>query len=480
MRSVLLALVAAGLLVLAFPPYSQAWLTPIALALFLYLVRTVKHRFLVGTLFGFAFFSGLIYWIGELGVIAVAPLIVVFGLYPGLFALVVGRAKSDTDFAVAAVGGWALLEAIRVRFPVGGFEWGLTGYPMVEYEWTRHAAALVGASGWGVALMLLACGISLALLRRRAGPWLFAGIGVVVVLALLGAFLPPRPQGETIRVAIVQGSTPCPLTHCIGERYATYEQHLALTQTIPAGTVDLVVWPEGSTGSTDADPVLVPEVGAAIGAEAERIGAFFLVGGDRIISDTEWINANVAFSPEGEILGEYRKRHPVPFGEYIPARPWFDWIPALAQVPRDMVRGEDPVVFSFPIGRVGSVISFEGTFARFGRDEAKAGAQLLVVATNEGSYEFTPVSDQFIAMTRMRSAETGLDHVHAAVTGKSTFVSERGEVGEMALFLEQKVIVAELGLATGPTTLYVAWGDWVQALAVALGAGYFLRNRFLR
>ena len=58
--------------------------------------------------------------------------------------------------------------------------------------------------------------------------------------------------------------------------------------------------------------------------------------GDRPISDTEWINANVVFDETGAIVTEYRKRHPVPFGEYIPARPLFDWIPELRRVPRDM------------------------------------------------------------------------------------------------------------------------------------------------
>ena len=46
------------------------------------------------------------------------------------------------------------------------------------------------------------------------------------------------------------------------------------------------------------------------------------------------------FGPDGRIVGEYRKRHPVPFGEYIPARPLFEWIPALDQVPRDMIAGD--------------------------------------------------------------------------------------------------------------------------------------------
>jgi apolipoprotein N-acyltransferase len=288
-----------------------------------------------------------------------------------------------------------------------------------------------------------------------------------LILIAGGALWPAKPEGPPIRVAIVQGSTPCPLTHCFAERRTTYEMHLSLTRSIPEGSVDLVVWPEGSTGGLDADPVLNPDVGEAIGAEAARIGAYLLAGGDRPISNEHWINANVVFGPDGQVVGEYRKRHPVPFGEYIPARPFFEWIPALAQVPRDMIRGQVPVVFDLDIGRIGSVISFEGTFARFGRDEVNHGAQLLVVATNEGSYEFTPVSDQFIGMTRMRSAELGLAVVHSAVTGKSTFISG-GEIGEVAGFLEEKVMTAELRLADGPRTLYAIGGEWVQTLA---GAG---------
>jgi len=474
-RSVLAALAAAALLVLAFPPFGWGVLVVPALTLLLWELRHGVGPGLAGFVFGFAFYSGLIWWVGKLGLIAVTPLVVVFGFYLGIYGWLLGKARAwpASHWWLAAVGGWALMEAARVRFPVGGFEWGLIGYSVSPYSWARGAAQWVGSGGWGVVLVAVAAGavvtievlytvnlrdhqvgvknldieqrraqIKLAQIKlaqiKLARIELIGPIGACLILAVSGGLWPAIPEGPPIRVAIVQGSTPCPLTHCLNERRATYEMHLALTRTIPEGSVDLVVWAEGSTGGFDADPLLNPDVAEAMGTEAARIGAYLLAGGDRPISDEQWINANVVFGPDGEIVGEYRKRHPVPFGEYIPARPLFEWIPALDQVPRDMISGDAPIVFDLPIGRIGSVISFEAAFGRYGRDEARSGAQLLVVATNEGSYEFTPSSDQFIGMTRMRAAELGLDVVHSAVTGKSTFITG-GEVGEVADFLEGKV-----------------------------------------
>lgn len=468
-RSVVAALVAAGLLVLSFPPFGWAFLAVPAVALFLWTLRSGRRPALAGWIFGLAFLSGLIWWVSRLGFIAFAPLAGVFSLYFLAYGWLLGKAAgwSAPRWWLAAVGGWALAEFARVRFPVGGFEWGLLGYPMAEYAWTRGAAQWIGTSGWGVVLAATAAGLVVAIETDFITRLLWVPVVVTAGLVAAGALFPPHPEGAEFRVAIVQGSTPCPLTHCPGERFGTFQQHLALTRTIAPGSVDLVVWSEGSTGGLDADPVLHPEVGAAIGDEAARIGAYLLAGGDRPVSDTHWINANVVFTPEGQVLGEYRKRHPVPFGEYIPARPLFEWIPELAQVPRDMIPGDGPLLFQMGSALVGSVISFEGAFARYPRDTAAIGAQLLVVATNEGSYNFTPVSDQFIGMTRMRAAELGMDVVHSAVTGKSTFLIDGGKIGEVADFTEQKVITATLHLRQQGRTFYTVAGEWLPALALA-------------
>ena len=176
---------------------------------------------------------------------------------------------------------------------------------------------------------------------------------------------------------------------------------------------------------------------------------------------------NLLLNPDGQIVGEYWKRHPVPFGEYVPLRPLFDWIPALDQVPRDLERGTENTVFELPQGTLGSVISFEGAFPRSTRPFAQAGAELLVVATNKASFGNTPVSDQFIGMTRMRAAELGLDLVHAAITGKSAFIEADGTIVSQTEVFEAEVLLGTVHFRTAGPTPYARFGDWLQYLAIA-------------
>lgn len=468
-------LAAAGGIVgaLAFPPFGPGWLILPGIALYLGSLRTAPSRrrgLVQGALFGLGYFTGLLWWISELGLIAAVPLIVVQAAYPALYGwwLAGWNRLRPGRWALFAVGGWALMELVRYYFPFNGFEWGGAGYALSDQLWTRLPAATVGTSGLTVIVVSLAAMAAVAAVERTARglvPLMGVTAAVIVVSALLwpdGGLGEVRPA-----VAVVQGSTPCPYRRCPpDERLRTFQQHLELTRTIEPGSVSLVVWSEGSTGSFNADPVQNPEIGAAIAAEARRIGAWILVGSDRPISETRWINANVVFSPEGEIVGEYRKQHPVPFGEYIPFRPLFEWIPDLDQVPRDMIPGDGPVVFDTGDLDLGSVISFEGSFSRYALQHRQAGADLIVVATNEGSYGYTPASDQLIGMTRMRAVELGVPVVHAAVTGKSTVIDPNGDFDRVTGLGTMEVLYDSLGSST--PTVFSATGDLLHRVA-ALG-----------
>jgi apolipoprotein N-acyltransferase len=219
--------------------------------------------------------------------------------------------------------------------------------------------------------------------------------------------------------------------------------------------------------------------------EAVRIGSYVLAGGSRSGDPGRWENYNVLFSPEGRIIGEYLKRHPVPFGEYVPLREIFEFIPQLEAVPRDLTPGTGPVVFEIDAadgsGIIGSVISFEGAFARYMRSEAKAGAELIVVNTNEGSYGRGPASDQLIAMVRMTAVALGVDVVHAAVTGRSTYVNANGAVAEKTDLFTDAILYGTVQLQKSRRTFYAVTGDWLQLTAIFGGviavAGVFSPHR---
>ncbi|HEX6222166.1 MAG TPA: apolipoprotein N-acyltransferase [Acidimicrobiia bacterium] len=473
MKTVLLALAGAAVSVLAFPPFGPGLLIIPGIALFLVALRTCRTRMQglwIGGVYGVLFFGGLMWWLGELDPLALVLVpvqAVFFAIYGWWLA---GRGQAEpTRWYLGAVGGWALMEVIRYRFPVGGQEWGAAGYALSDNLYVRLPASAVGTSGLTVIVVLLAAMAALGLTRHWDSRIRWAAVVPVLVVAATVPSVMTQYDAGPFPVAIVQGSTPCPFEDCPpNERLRTFEQHLALTETIRTGTVELVVWPESSTGSTNADPMLNDEIREAIAEQARRIEAAILIGGDRIVNDDEFVNANVFFDAEGEIVGEYRKQHPVPFGEYIPSRPWFEWIPALDQVPRDMIPGEGPVVFDMGMIELGSVISWEGGFSRYALQHRRAGANVLAVTTNKASYgPDAPTSDQFIGMTRMRAVELGVPVIHAAVTGKSTIVDYQGSFDATTETGESVIVYGDAGLST--STIYSSIGDTFIYLAALVG-----------
>ncbi|MDF1594759.1 MAG: apolipoprotein N-acyltransferase [Acidimicrobiia bacterium] len=470
MVSFVVALLAALVAVLAFPPFGLGFLALPAAVLLLWALRRAPSA-LVAALsaagYGIAFFGFLMWWISRTEPIALLALVVTESLFlTGMGWFVYRQRRLPLwSWTAAIAGGWALMEILRGWMPVGGLQWGGLGYALAPYAPARGAAALIGASGWSVVIVMTAA-VAVGIFEGRARRvWMLPPLSLWVVLLSAGALWPAVADGPSLRVTVVQGSTPC-VEHCAGDRLAIYENHLRLTQTLPAGSADLVVWGESATGYA-TDPLLEPTVGASIADEATRIGAYFLVGGDRPIGDDHFVNANMLFDATGAYLGEYNKRQPVPFGEYVPWRSVFGLIPATDRVPRDMLRGTGPVVFDLGPGSIGSVISFEGSFARHTREHVRDGARLMVVTTNERSYGLGPAADQLIDMTRMHAAENGIDLVQAAITGKSAIITGGGEITAVTPLYEEAVISETVRFRSSGRTLVNLWGDWVSILAVA-------------
>ena len=473
-----IALVAASSVLMwaAFPPIGfgpLAFVAPIPLFLAVRMVERPAHAISLGFGWGAAFFGLLLNWLMVLGFVAWFPLAIVMGAFTAGYAFVIWifRLWPAWRWWLIAVGGWIAMEFIRGRFPFGGFPWGDIGYPAAGLPGAIGSVQWIGPSGWSVLAVAFAAGVALVIENHRNWRMAVDAGSVIVLLIIGGALFAPAPSAQVWRTAIVQGGSPCPQTRCQNENQRIFEQHLELTKSIPEGTVEFVVWPENSTG-TPYEPENNDAVRGAIAEQARRLDAYFLISGTRIDGEDNFYNVNVLYSPDGVKVGEYLKRHPVPFGEYVPLRGLFDFVPQLDRVPRDMIRGTEAVVFPTEQGGLGSVISFEGSFARSMRSTAKAGAEVMVVTTNTSSYGKSPATDQAIGMVRVNAAAIGLDTVYASITGKSTFIDGNGSVGETTEQLEELVLYGDIQYNADVPTVWVRFGDWLAILAMigAVGA----------
>lgn len=470
----LAALISALLMWAAFPPLDigpLAFVAPIPLFWALRRVERSYEAISIGFLWGSVFFGILLYWISILGFIAWVPLVLLMATYFGLYGFIVWlfRLWPAWRWWLIVVGAWILVEFVRARFPFGGFPWGNIGYAAAGTWPFLGTVQWIGPAGWSILAVGFGSAATLVVESREHWRPVVDTSVAILLIGVAGWLFPPKADGEQLRVAIVQGGSPCPMVHCQNENKRIFEQHLAWTKTIPDGGADLVVWAENSTG-TPYEPEGNESVRAAIIEEAGRIGAYFLVSGTRRVDPGEFLNVNVLYSPEGVKIGEYAKQHPVPFGEYVPLRSLLGFIPQLDQVPRDMIRGSEPVVFPMTQGNLGSVISFEGAFTRSVRAVADIGSQLMVVATNESSYGYSDASDQFVDMTRVNAAAIGQDLVHAAITGKSTFITAAGVVGETTELYEEGVLYGDVGMRTAGETLFTRYPNWAMILVLAGGA----------
>ena len=188
------------------------------------------------------------------------------------------------------------------------------------------------------------------------------------------------------------------------------------------------MWPENSS---DIDPYADPSARPAIGQAAAAVGAPLLMGavvGDR--ADHGWFNRAIVWSTDGRRGSTTTRRHPVPFGEYIPLRSLLaPRIPALGPDPqRHGARHPTGRAAGRSGDRAASLMCFEVAYDGLLRDVVDGGADLIVVPTNNATYTGTGQIEQQFAMSRLRAIETGRYVVVASTNGISGIVAPDGHV----------------------------------------------------
>lgn len=471
----LLALGSGVVLSLAFEPVAAPVVLPFAVAAFFLTTRGLRPRqgWWVGLAFGVGFYFVHIWWMRAVATAAWIGLAGVEALFYGLLGAAVAVLGRRRWWPLWVTAAWVTMEVWRSGWPFSGMPWGRLAFATVD---TPVAASLPYVGMVGVSALLALAAALLAWLwvargrERRVALGCAAGLVVLLAVPALAPYEPD--EVDTTTVAVVQGDVPGPGNDILYDSDQVTANHVDATvdlaADVAAGDVerpDFVLWPENSTAS---DPFGREVIGDGIRRAAAAIDVPILVGAIVDGGPDHVLNQGIVWDPVTGAGERYTKRHPVPYGEYIPFRKYVDFnFGELARIRRDMLSGtrEEPLtVAGVPVV---DAICFDIAYDDGLKAQLDHGGQLLAVQTSNATFIETDQIDQQFAITRLRAIESGRWLVVASTNGVSGVVAPDGSVVATADPRTTAVMVEEVGLVRD-VPLGIALGGWVGRVCIGL------------
>ncbi len=175
-------------------------------------------------------------------------------------------------------------------------------------------------------------------------------------------------------------------------------------------------------------------------------------------------NALYQIDPDGTIAETcYLKRHLVPFGEYIPMKDLIlTLVPPLGEfsmvMDNNLSAGTDPAILDTACGKLGALICFDSIYEELSLDSVRAGAEMLVLSSNDSWFYDSAAIYQHESQAMLRAIESGRYLVRSGNTGISAVITDRGEHLAWIDALTKDYAVADVELKTH-TTLYSRIGN---------------------
>lgn len=489
--AVWLAAVGGALMSISFPSLAIWPLALVAVALLLVSLdgRRLWPALLVTGVYGLVFYSILVSWVARyLGPVPWIALTVVEGALTTVALLPVALAYRWVPRAwprarpvllpaiVAAL--WTVQELFLGNWPYSGFPWARLGMTQAEGPFAP-VASWVGVSGLSF-LMVFAVALIIEAVRLRA--WrrplrLVAPTATVLVLLFLPLF--PTAHSGTMRIAAVQGNGPSGYFDK-REQYSVIDAQMAATEPLEGKKVDLVVWPEGGV---DYDPFQDPSTARRLNRVVAWMDAPLLANA-ATARGKEFFNTSFLWTREGTATQLHDKRHPVPFGEYVPDRAFFNALAPdlIGLLQREYTPGTNPPYVEVGDVGVGLAICFDVIYDEVIREGVQHGAQVLVFQTNNADFRGTDENLQQLAFARMRAIETGRSVVNISTVGTSQIIRPDGSTVSSLNADEAGALLDDVELRSG-LTAGVLLGPWIQLALVIFGpvalvaAGVIARRR---
>lgn len=460
-----LALIAGGVLPLAFAPcgfYPLAVIT-LAVLLWLWLKDGTKQAFWCGYLFGLGYFGVGVSWVyvsihqfGNANMALAALITALFVAFLALFIAVQGyllaRFFPRNNFAklcLAFPSIWVLLEWVR-SWLFSGFPWLLLGTSQVSSP-LRGFAPLIGEYGLAF-LVAFSSGLLILMIniKRNDHDWirLFV-LPLLVVIWFAGYALSKvqwtHTQGQPIKVALIQGDIPQQLKWSNDYLLSTLKRYYQLTE--QHWNSPLIIWPEA------AIPLLQNQAQDFLSmldrtAKQHHVA---LITGIPIQQGFDYYNALMVL---GNGQGIYYKRHLVPFGEYVPLMNWLGGLLGFLNIPMSNfsagpeqhaeVRADNLIIAPF--------ICYEIIYAQTVLHELPK-ANVLVTISDDAWFGHSFAEAQHLQIGQLRALETGRYHLFTSNSGITAIIDPQGKITAIAPAFQTTVLTGTILSMTGATPI---------------------------
>lgn len=462
----------------------------IGLVLLTLIGRRIGTSFLVGFIAGLSFFLTHIEWATlYLGPIPWLALSTVEALFVAVGAVLITLAYrwvprvwpsawsiyAGLPAAVAAL--WTGREALAGSWPYGGFAWGRAALSQSQSPFA-DVTSWVGLSG----LTFLMVFVSAVLLQLLLAPQPLTPrrffYPAILVTAILAVPIWPTQQIGVSTIGAVQGNGKAGYFDQRDPGDILISQ-IKASQGLIGKNPDFVVWPENGT---DLDPTRNASAAAVLKVLSERLGNVPLVTGTITERDGEYFNTSLLLQ-DGRIDDYYDKVNPVPFGEYVPDRDFWEPLAPdlLGLIERDYTPGTRDSVMDINGVIAGVSICFDIVDDALVRDTVDRGAQIFLAQTNNADFGQTDENEQQLAIARMRTIETGRALVNISTVGKSQMISPDGTTLQEIPAYESGHLLYSMPLMRGTTPAVLLGGQLeifisLMGLATVVAAGWGSRR----
>lgn len=497
-KNLLLSLTTGVLLSLSFPPLKFGFLAYIALIPLFFLLedKNYKESIRWGFLTGLFINLGTLYWISWVTVPGAIAAILYLPVYLIIYAILHTfiRLRLGEKYLYLSVPFlWTGVEYLR-SLGVLGFPWCSLAYTQSYYLSLIQYVSF--SSVYGVSFWVVSINVIILLLLRNLADirkiilYFIILITLFVIPWIYGKIVIPDENGipeEKIRVALIQGNIDPYLKWDDAFLESNLQIYEDLTREAAACKPQLVIWPETA----------VPDYLRVSNLYLTRLRELVmdlnvpLITGApdfRYMKDETYETYNAAFllKPNYGGFDVYQKIHLVPFGERVP---FTESIPFLKNFLESLEMGEgnfspghNVVSFHVPLNlartsnqesanrrshiSVPVIICFESLFPEMTRKFILAGADIMVIITNDAWFKKSAAPFHHAQVAVFRAIENRVSIARCANTGVSMFIDPYGKTQKATRIFEKAAIVDNIPLRR-ETTFFTKHGN-VFTIAITL------------